>query len=54
MKVNEGGQRMTIYQRTLKGGRTEYALFAEEQDGNLSIINVEGTLSLDDLQDAMH
>lgn len=53
MKVNEGSQRMTIYQRTLKGGRTEYALLAEEQDGNLSIINVEGTLSLDDLQDAM-
>ncbi|MBR1594767.1 MAG: DUF4252 domain-containing protein [Alloprevotella sp.] len=51
IKVNEGGQRMTIYQRKLQGGRTEYVLFAEEA-GELSIINVEGTLSLDDLQDA--
>lgn len=50
MKINEAGQRVTIYQRKLKGGRTEYALFIETS-GEVSIINVEGTLSLEDLHD---
>ncbi|MBP3227178.1 MAG: DUF4252 domain-containing protein [Bacteroidaceae bacterium] len=49
MKVNEGSERVTIYQRKLRGGRNEFCLLAEEP-GELSIINIEGALTLEDVQ----
>lgn len=49
MRVNEDGERVVIYQRALKGGKSEFALFSVE-DTELSIINISGTITLEDMK----
>ncbi|MBQ9559841.1 MAG: DUF4252 domain-containing protein [Bacteroidaceae bacterium] len=49
MRINEDGQRVVIYQRILKSGKNEFALFSVEDD-ELSIINITGTITLEDMK----
>ena len=49
MRVNEEGQRVVIYQRPLKGGKSEFALLTVEEN-SLSIININGTITLEDMK----
>ena len=49
MRINEEGQRVVIYQRVLKSGKNEFALF-NVGDSNLSIINITGILTLEDMK----
>lgn len=48
LRVKEDGEQILIYQRTLKNGKSEFALLAEDEE--LAIINVTGHLSLDDVR----
>ncbi len=48
LRVKEDGEQIRIYQRGLKNGKSEFALLAEDEE--LTIINVTGRLSLDELQ----
>ena len=48
LRVKEDGEQIRIYQRTLKNGKNEFALLAEDED--LAIINVTGHLSIDDMK----
>lgn len=49
MRVNEDGHRVVIYQRPLKGGKSEFALLTVEEN-SLSIININGTITLEDMK----
>ena len=49
MRINEEGQRVVIYQRVLKSGKNEYAL-SNVGDSDLSIINITGILTLEDMK----
>ena len=49
VRVNEEGQRVVIYQRPLKGGKSEFALLTVEEN-SLSIININGTITLEDMK----
>ena len=49
IRMNEDGEKMTIYQRTLRGGKNEFVLL-KEVSSELSIINVKGAISLKDIQ----
>jgi len=48
LRVKEDGEQIRIYQRTLKNGKNEFVLLAEDED--LAIINVTGHLSIDDMK----
>lgn len=48
LRVKEDGEQIRIYQRTLKNGKNEFALLAEDEE--LAIINVTGHLSIDDMK----
>ena len=48
LRVKEDGEQIRIYQRTLKNGKNEFALLAEDEE--LAIINVTGRLSIDDVR----
>ena len=48
LRVKEDDEQIRIYQRTLKGGKSEFALLAENNE--LAIINVTGRLSLDEVR----
>ena len=47
--MNDDGEKMTIYQRSLKGGKNEFVLLQEESS-ELNIINVKGAITLKDIQ----
>ena len=49
MRMNDDGEKMTIYQRTLKGGKNEFVLL-QEDSSDLNIINVKGAITLKDIQ----
>lgn len=49
MRMNEDGEKVTIYQRSLRGGKNEFVLFTED-GSDLNIINVKGTVTLKDIQ----
>lgn len=49
MRVNDDGQRVIIYQRPLKGGKSEFALLSTDGE-QLSIINITGTITLEDMK----
>ena len=49
MRMNDEGEKMTIYQRSLKGGKNEFVLL-QEDGSNLNIINVKGVITLKDIQ----
>lgn len=49
MRMNDDGGKMTIYQRSLKGGKNEFVLL-QEDGSNLNIINVKGAITLKDIQ----
>ena len=49
MRMNDEGEKMTIYQRSLKGGKNEFVLL-QEDSSNLNIINVKGAITLKDIQ----
>ena len=49
MRMNDDGEKMTIYQRSLKGGKNEFVLLQEESS-ELNIINVKGAITLKDIQ----
>ena len=48
LRVKEDGEQILIYQRSLKNGKSEFALLAENEE--LAIINVTGHLSLDEVR----
>ena len=48
LRVKEDGEQILICQRTLKDGKSEFALLAEDEE--LTIINVTGRLSIDDVR----
>ena len=48
LRVKEDNEQVRIYQRPLKGGKSEYTLMAEGVD--LAIIKVVGRLSIDELK----
>lgn len=48
LRVKEDDEQIRIYQRALKGGKSEFALLAENNE--LAIINVTGRLSLDEVR----
>lgn len=48
LRMKEDGEQVLIYQRALKGGKSEFALLTE--DDELAIINVTGRLSLDEVR----
>lgn len=48
LRVKEDGEQILIYQRTLKNGKSEFALLADDEE--LAIINVTGRLSIDDMR----
>ena len=50
MKMNDEGEKVTIYQRTLKDGKNEFALLTEEKN-EVTIINVMGAITLKDIKD---
>jgi len=50
MKMNDDGEKMTIYQRTLKDGKNEFALLTEDKD-EVTIINLMGAITLKDIKD---
>lgn len=47
VKVNDDGEHVSIYHRNRKGGKNEYAILSIDEE--LSIVNVVGHLSLEDL-----
>lgn len=49
MKVNSDGDDVTIYQKTLKGNKNDLFLLSIEDD-ELTVINMTGTISLQDIQ----
>ena len=49
MRMNDDGEKMTIYQRSLKGGKNEFVLL-QEDGSDLNIINVKGAITLKDIQ----
>ena len=49
MRMNDEGEKMTIYQRTLRGGKNEFVLL-QEDSSDLNIINVKGAVTLKDIQ----
>lgn len=50
MKMNDDDEKVTIYQRTLKDGKNEFALLTEDKD-EVTIINLMGTITLKDIKD---
>ena len=50
MKMNDGDEKVTIYQRTMKDGKNEFSLLTEEKD-EATIINVKGAITLKDIKD---
>ena len=50
MKMNDDGEKVTIYQRTLKDGKNEFALLTEDKD-EVTIINLMGAITLKDIKD---
>ena len=51
VKVNDDGEVVSIYHRNQKGGKNEYAILSIDEE--LSIVNVVGHLSLEDLDKVM-
>ena len=51
VKVNDDGEVVSIYHRNRKGGKNEYAILSIDEE--LSIVNVVGHLSLEDLDKVM-
>lgn len=49
MRVSEDGEQVTIYQRSLKNGKSEFALL-QVDDEQLSLINISGTITLEDMK----
>ena len=49
MRMNDDGEKVTIYQRDLRGGKNEFVLLTEESS-ELTIINVKGAITLKDIQ----
>ena len=49
MRMNEDGEKVTIYQRSLRGGKNEFVLL-QEDSSELNIINVKGVITLKDIQ----
>ncbi|WP_028897227.1 DUF4252 domain-containing protein [Prevotella sp. HUN102] len=49
MKVNDGDERVTIYQKNRGNGKNEFVLLAVEKD-EISIINILGNVSLQDIK----
>ena len=50
MKMNDDDEKVTIYQRTQKDGKNEFALLTEDKD-EVTIINVMGNITLKDIKD---
>lgn len=50
MKMNDDDEKVTIYQRTLKDGKNEFALLTEDKD-EVTIINLMGAITLKDIKD---
>ena len=50
MRMNDDGEKVTIYQRNLKGGKNEFVLLTEEKS-EMTIINVKGAITAKDLQE---
>ena len=51
VKVNDDGEVVSIYHRNRKGGKNEYAILSIDEE--MSIVNVVGHLSLEDLDKVM-
>jgi len=49
MKMNDDGEKVTIYQRKLKDNKNEFVLLTEEK-AEISIINVKGNITISDIQ----
>jgi len=49
MQVNDSGEHVTIYCKKLGKDKAEYALLSEE-DGEISIISLQGRITLKDIQ----
>lgn len=49
MRMNDDGEKVTIYQRSLRGGKNEFVLL-QEDSSELNIINVKGVITLKDIQ----
>ena len=52
IKVNESGEHTTIYRKQLKGGRSECVLL-HHSDSGLNVIDITGTMTLDEIRDIM-
>ena len=50
MKMNDGDEKVTIYQRSMKDGKNDFSLLTEEKD-EATIINVKGSITLKDIKD---
>ena len=50
MKMNDGDEKVTIYQRSQKEGKNEFVLLTEDKD-EVTIINVMGAITLKDIKD---
>lgn len=50
MRTTDNGETTRIYMRRRSGGKTEYALLNEDSD-ELTIINIVGNLTLQDIKD---
>ena len=50
MTMNNDGEKVIIYQRTLKDGKNEFSLLTNEKN-EITIINVMGTVTLKDIKD---
>ncbi|MBQ8674094.1 MAG: DUF4252 domain-containing protein [Bacteroides sp.] len=53
MRVNDEGDKTTIYMKQGKEGKNEFVLVNEEEDGELSIIIFLGNLTLKDVKKMM-
>ncbi len=49
MKMNDDGEKVTIYQRKLKDNKNEFVLLTEEK-AEITIINVKGNITIRDIQ----
>ena len=50
MTMTEGGEKVTIYQRTMKDGKNEFSLLTKENN-EVTIINIMGNVTLKDIKD---
>ena len=49
MRVNDEGDKVTIYLKTDKSGKKEFILF-NEQDKELTVILIRGNITMDEIQ----